>query len=243
MSFIDKAVLDQMRDFPYKRGSFEIENYLFGEHDVRAGCWILGETVYGDVSLANQPWKTYTVPVLAYLAHLDTVRLPSNVQERHDIEMTTGFSQTFTASLEVEVSVSAGFGSANVSSGIKASVGSSAGISKSTTQKRGITMVGPGVFNIYQMHIVYGHRAKGAGHLSGSFEYHRTLSSGGHDDLFYLSSVATDKVVPVASEHSVAPLSWDEIQKATLMDGFDPELNGGRWGINYSASTNPSRCY
>lgn len=243
MSFIDNAVLEAMRDFPYRKGSYEIENYLFGEDDVQAGCWILGDTVYGDVSIARQEWKTYTVPVLAYLSHLDTVRLPSNVEERHDVEVTAGFSQTFSASLEVEVSVSAGFASASVSSGIKSSMGFSSGVSNSSTQKRGITMTGPGRFNIYQMHIVYGHRAKGAGHLADRFEYQRTLESAGRNDLFYLSSIATDKVVPVSVEHSVAPLGWAEIQRATLMDGFDPLMNGGRWGIDYSARQNPSRCY
>ncbi|QXH50514.1 hypothetical protein KSS94_21600 [Pseudomonas fakonensis] len=58
MSFIDESMIKDIGNFPHKRGSYEIENYLFGSDGaVNAGCWIYDKTVYGDMRLGPQDWK------------------------------------------------------------------------------------------------------------------------------------------------------------------------------------------
>ncbi|MCY1450443.1 hypothetical protein D9M71_672480 [compost metagenome] len=58
-----------------------------------------------------------------------------------------------------------------------------------------------------------------------------------------MTSIATNTIVPVASKNSAAPLSWADIQEAALMEGYDAEINGGMWSIDYSAFDTPGSHY
>lgn len=244
MSFIDHDMVAAIGNFPFKRGSFEIENYLFGEQDgrVNPGCLVLGSTVCGDMKVGTQNWLTYSVPVMAYLVHTNTARVPTKVKHTQDVTVTAGYSSSFTAALETEVKVEAGFAVA-VGASLKLSAGSTDGIHGSTTRTQKVEIEGPGVFNIYQVHMVYAHCVTSAGALSRSFKYAKTMKSNGKQDLYFISSIATDTVVPVITRHSVAPLGWEEIQVALLMNGYDPDVNGGRFGFDFRAVELPGGRY
>ncbi|NBA98067.1 monalysin family beta-barrel pore-forming toxin [Pseudomonas sp. R5(2019)] len=230
-------------DFPFKRGSYEIDSFLYGEGKVQKGCMVLGNTVYGDVTIGGQSWATYTVPVMAYLVHVDTLPVPNNVEQTQSVDVTKGFSKSFGFQLEASYSVSAGISVVNVSSEIKVGFSTTETWSSSTTQKRELKLKGPGVFNIYQVHMVYGHCALSAGDLVDLFEYSKVGKVGNRSDLYYLSSIALDKLIPVAAADAIRPVSWEEIQREVLIKGYDVELNSGRWGIDFSARNNPFRCY
>ncbi|WP_165392189.1 monalysin family beta-barrel pore-forming toxin [Pseudomonas tructae] len=244
MSVIDKNVVAEIRNFPYKKGNYEIENYLFGEQDevVRPGCLMLGPTLRGDMAVAKRTWQTYSVPVMAYLSHLNTVRVPTKVKHTQEVAVTEGYSRSFTATLETEVSIGAGFIVACGLS-IKASIGTSQGIFGTTARTQKLEIEGPGVFNVYQVNIVYAHCVTSAGELASRFRYAKVLDVKGRKDLFFLSSIATDTVVPVVSEHSVMPVGWEEAQVALLMQGYDPEMNGGRFGFDFRAGDLPGGRY
>lgn len=71
---IDTKMVQQIGYMPEKRGSYEIDNYLLGEPGqvLNPGCWVRGRTIYGDMYIWNQNWGTYSVPVFAYLEHVQT---------------------------------------------------------------------------------------------------------------------------------------------------------------------------
>lgn len=242
MSFIDESMIKDIDNFPHKRGSYEIENYLFGSDGaVNAGCWIKDETVYGDMRLGPKDWGTYTTPIMAYLSHLNTVRVPSSVKHIQEVAVTEGYSSTFTSTLEMEVGLGGGFLLSAV--GGKLTSSTSEGIHGSTVNTRKVEMEGPGVFNIYQMHYVYAHCLTSAGNYLDFFKYAKYRQGKNREDLYILTSVATNSTVTVAGKHSIAPLGWDEIQVAALMNGYDVTWNRGRWALDWEAYNVPGCRY
>ncbi|MFK3816201.1 monalysin family beta-barrel pore-forming toxin [Pseudomonas sp. NPDC089407] len=242
MSFVDEAMVKRIADFPHKRGSYEVENYLFGSDGaVNAGCWVYDKTVYGDMRLGPQDWATYSTPVLAYLAHLNTVRVPSSVKHIQEVAVTEGYSSTFTSTLEVEVGLGAGYLLSAI--GGKLTSSSNEGIHGSTVNTRKVEMEGPGVFNIYQLHYVHAHCITSAGAFADSFNYSKFKQVNEREDLFILTSVASDATVAVAAKHSIAPLGWEEIQIAALMKGYNTEFNSGRFAFDWKARNLPGSRY
>ncbi|RWU25718.1 monalysin family beta-barrel pore-forming toxin [Pseudomonas alkylphenolica] len=244
MSYIDKKMVREIGYFPHQKGNYKIENYLFGTsgEEVKPGCWVLGSTVCGDMRIGHQNWMTFSVPVFAYLDHLVTVRVPTKVKHTQELAVTKGYSSSFSTTVETEISLGAGFVTAS-SASLKLSVSQTEGVHGSTTRTRKMEMEGPGVFNIYQMHIVYAHCATSAGKYADFFKYSKVREIDGREHLFFLTSIASDTIVPVASGNSCAPLGWEEIQQAVLMDGYDVEQNSGRWLLSFSAINKPGARY
>lgn len=235
--------------FEHLEGTYQIENYIFGDHtrDVVPGCWIYGDTVYGDVQIGFQQWATYSVPVMAYLVHVSTVRVPTQVKQQQDISVVEGYSSAFSTSVETDVGLGVGF-VGSMAIGVKASSSSTDGIHGSTTRTQKIEMEGPGVFNVYQLHVAYAHCATSAGSYADFFRYAKTLArptaeDPARTDLYFMTSIATDTIVPVSSENSQPPLSWADIQEAALMQGYDPQINGGMWSIDLGAYDTPGAHY
>jgi len=235
--------------FEHVEGSYEIENYLFGDQvdSVTPGCWIYGDTVYGDMRIGAENWGTYSVPVMAYLVHMNTVRLPTKVKHHQEVAVVNGYSSSVTSSIEADLSLGGGF-IAIAGGELKLTHSSTEGITGSTTRSQKIEMEGPGTFNIYQVHIAYAHCATSAGPFAHLFKYAKTIArptarQPDREDLFFMTSIATNTIVPVSSKNSSAPLSWADIQEAGLMEGYDPEVNGGMWSIDYSAFDTPGSHY
>ncbi|MFF7061098.1 monalysin family beta-barrel pore-forming toxin [Pseudomonas sp. NPDC008258] len=247
MSFIDQDMIKAIGDFPHKRGTYEIEKYLYGmDGKVNPGCWVFGDTVYGDLFLGNQNWGTYSTPILAYLEYLGMARVPGKVSHTEEVSTVEGYSRSFTSSLETEVSLGAGFLGSAI--GGKLTSSSTEGISKTHTRSQKIEMEGPGIFNFYQMHMVYAHCVTGAGGFADFFKYAKTktYSKAGRDDredLCIVTSIATSSVITVSAENSIRPLGWDEIQEAALMKGHQFPGNSGRWIFNYGAYHTPGNRY
>jgi len=245
MSFIDKEMIRQIDNFPHERGLYDIEKHLYGgDGKINAGCWIFGDTVYGDMYLGNQNWGTYSTPILAYLEYLGMARVPSSVTHTEEVSIVEGYSYAFTSSMETEVNLGAGFLGSVV--GGKLTSSTTEGISKSTGRSRKIEIEGPGIYNFYQMHLVYAHCVTGAGGFADFFKYAKTKQIGGEtfrEDLCILTSMATSSIITVASANSVKPLGWSEIQEAALMKGHNFPGNSGRWIFNYGAYHTPGSRY
>lgn len=245
MSIINKKMIEQIGYMPEKQGSYEIDNYLLGGvgEKINPGCWVRGRTVYGDMHIWNQGWGTYSVPVFAYLEHVKTLRIPQSTKYSHAVELTDGFSTCTTSTSEVEMSLGAGFIMVGAG-GVKLSSSYSEGIHGSTKRTQSFEIQGPGLYSIYQVNMVYAHLATSAGNLCDMFQYYQIKSdNAGREDLVFLTSVATETVLPVSSESSVVPLGWHEIQRAVLMEGYRAADNSGRWLFHGNAYSKPGSRY
>lgn len=244
MGFINKEMIRAIGNFPHKRGAYEIETYLYGvDGRVNPGCWVMGDTVYGDMFLGNQNWGTYSTPMLAYLEYLGMARVPSSVKHTEEVSTVEGYSRSFTSTLETEVGLGAGFLGSVI--GAKLTSSTTEGISGSNTQSRKIEMEGPGIFHFYQAHMVHAHCVTGAGHFADFFKYAKTkiYAKQDREDLCILTSIATGSIITVAAENSIRPLGWDEIQEAALMEGHNFPGNSGSWVFNYKAYSTPGNRY
>jgi len=231
--------VDEIAQYPLKRGSYDIEQYLMGD-ELKAGCWIDGDTAYGDVHCGNQDWATYTRPVFAYLQHVATVR--SNVQTEHEREVVVceGFSKSFSKGVQFTVGFSADFGPVNVGAELSSMFSVTETISRSESIKRALKVKGEGTVMVYQVHLVYAHHLTSAGVLSGQIPY--SLFSGAFDkdgrlmreDLTLLSSVVCDQLVPVRLEKSIKPLTWKEVNQAVLFKQYEQEPGARRWTFDFS---------
>lgn len=128
--------------------------------------------------------------------------------------------------------------------GVKLSNSYTEGIHGSTKRAESFEIQGPGVYNFYQVNLVFAHKVTSAGHLHGMFRYsRRATEQDGREDLCILTSVATDTVVPVTADLSIPPLGWHEIQKAVLMEHYKASDNSGRWLFHPSAYFKPGSRY
>lgn len=245
MSIIDSKSIQQIGFMPEKHGSYEIDNYLLGETGkvLNPGCWVRGRTIYGDMWIWNQNWGTYSVPVFAYLEHAQTVRIPSATKYTHAVEVTEGYSSSVTQTTEAEISVGSGFVMLGAG-GVKLSNSYTEGVHGSNKRTESYEIQGPGVYNFYQVHMVFAHKATSAGHLNDLFQYSKVAKDGsGREDLCFLTSIATDTVVTVPTDSSISPLGWHEIQRAVLMENYEASDNSGRWLFHASAYYKPGARY
>lgn len=242
---IDTKMVQQIGYMPEKRGSYEIDNYLLGEPGqvLNPGCWVRGRTIYGDMYIWNQNWGTFSVPVFAYLEHVQTVRIPSATKYTHAVEITEGFSSSVSHTTEAELSVGSGFVLLGAG-GVKLSNSYTEGVHGSNKRTESYEIQGPGVYNFYQVNMVFAHKATSAGHLESMFQYSQVATDGsGREDLCFLTSIATDTVVPVATDSSISPLGWHEIQKAVLMENYKASDNSGHWLFYPNAYHKPGSRY
>nr|WP_314877599.1 monalysin family beta-barrel pore-forming toxin [uncultured Pseudomonas sp.] len=246
MSIINTKMIEQISyEMPEKQGSYDIDNYLLGgaEQAPNPGCWVRGRTIFGDMWIGNQNWATFSVPVFAYLEHIQTVRLPSDSTYNRAVEIVQGFSSSVTHTTEIEVSLGTGFIKAGAG-GMKLSSSYTDGIHGSTKRTESFKLQGPGQYNFYQVNVVYAHLAESAGGLSPLFEYSQVKQHDeAREDLCFLTSIATDTIVPVLSSDSIEPLGWHEIQRAVLMKSYDASDNSGHFVFHLSARYKPGRSY
>ncbi|CAK9891032.1 MULTISPECIES: monalysin family beta-barrel pore-forming toxin [Pseudomonas] len=227
--------------FPFKQGSYEIDRYLFGEDTPQPGCWIKGNTTYGDVAYGGQSWATYTRPIFAYLVYADTVTAYENSEQTREVTITEGLSKSFTASIDQSYGFSINFGAINIGSEITSSTLYNEVWSESISTKRSLTVKGPNRFHIYQVHIVYAHQMTSAAKLDWLFKYRLLMPLVDKDnrvvrpDIVYLSSVASPQIVPLKHYNAVNPLSWEQINQAVLYEGFQREGVTGKWSFDYTA--------
>ncbi|WDY57040.1 monalysin family beta-barrel pore-forming toxin [Pseudomonas sp. PSKL.D1] len=244
MGVVTPETINAFRNYERKRGSFEVESHLYGtEGEINPGCWVIGDTVYGDMYLGDQNWGTFSRPVFAYLVHLGLARVPSSVTHTEQVSSVEGYSKSFTSALETEVHLGAGFLGSVLGGKLTSSM--TEGISHSTTKSREIEIVGPGVFHFYQMHMVFAHCLTGAGKFIDFFKYAqaRHVTSRNSTDLCILTSIATSSLITVAARNAVKPLEWEEIQAACLMTAYKFPVNNGMWRFNYDAYNQPGSCY
>lgn len=225
--------------YPRKEGSFEIEQYLIAG-ELRPGCWLKSDTVYGDVFCNGLARGTYTLPVFAYLEHVTTIRSDSNTEHEYEVVASQGFSKSFSSSIKKEFSFSATFDTANVAGKISEMSMTKETVSESTSVRRNLKLSGEGTIMVYQIHIVYAHLMTNGGQFVNEIPHNKHFLSYNDEgrlvgnDLAFLSSVVCDQLVPVKAEHAISPLSWKEVVQAVLFDQYEIRPGARRWMFDFS---------
>lgn len=217
-------------------GDFGIDLCLKNQ-DPPPGCWVDGETVYGDIYIKTQNWGTYTRPIFAYLKYVNTYTHPSGASQQYTTAQTVGLTETFTKELKASYSVGANIDLVNTGSSIETGFSKSSSWSQQTTQSWTTALQGPATFYIYQVALVYAHCATTAGKsCASSFKYQRTrVINDWRTDLYYLSSISKNDMVLLSKP--LIPLSWDQVQQYVLID------NWNTWYFDYNTYSDPFRRY
>lgn len=231
---------------PYalKRGSYELEKYLFAGPSLQRASWVVGKTIYGDVRIDHRPWSTFTRPVFAYLNYVDTFHCPGPADSRVKAMITVGHGEAFSQGMRVDYGVAPAIDRINTLSELSTGFEPSRSWSGTAKVARTIALPPPGHYVAYQLNLVYAHCARSAaGSLASAFAYHQQRLLGTRRDLFYLSEIATSKIVVVPARQAIDALNWDAVQKAVLKDGYRASDNSGQWNIDFSACGRSNQCY
>lgn len=225
----------RIEDLPIKRGGHAIERYLIGGRALNSGCWIKGKTVYGDVSIGGKAWGTYTRPVFAYLEPLEVIDYSREWNKPPLASFAVGHSARFIRETGVSYSVSPAIERVNALSSLF--TGYTGGLSWGAPGVRKVPVVPceSGSYIIYQLYLVYAHCATSAGETHASaFRTSKRLTTGGRDDLFYLSAISTQQHIVKPIDKSIPPLNWEDVQREVLLNGYETSSNTGKWAFDYS---------
>ena len=230
--------------YPLKRGSYELEKYLFSAPALKRGSWLAGKTIYGDVRIDHQAWSTFTRPVFAYLSYLDTFNGRGQSDSSVNAMINVGHGEAFSQGMRVDYGVAPAIDRVNTFSELSTGFEPARSWGSAAKTARTIVLTPPGRFVAYQLNLVYAHCARSAaGKLASAFAYHQQRVVGTRRDLYYLSEIATSKVVVVAAQHAIDALTWDGVQKIVLKDGYQALDNSGHWAIDFSACGRSNQCY
>lgn len=235
---IDSVKNPKINGFAVKTGSYAIERNLVGGSRLAPGCWVNGKTVYGNIQIGPQAWATYTRPVFAYLAPVDTLRLNGLKNQRHDITFFQGHNKQFIREVDAAYVVAPTIERVNILSGIHTGFADDIAWGAPRDHRVTLMLPGSGVFALYQMNLVYAHCALAAGAGAGSAFRTRKLRvrAGADGDLCFLSAISTAVYAAVPDALATQPLAWDALQRTVLTEGHDVERNAGVWSFDFSAS-------
>lgn len=201
--------------------------------DLNPGCWLKGKTVKSPITCGGKTWDAYSVPVFAYLVSHPLIALESVEGQKKKVKVTQGFSSTFTQHIEAGLSIEAkGMGAEMKVSFDKSDTWSSSSEIEIETEFKGGENYYP-----YQLHVVYAHWLLDASEVDEYFspfrivmpvvnEHQQVL----REDLYFLSSVATQTVQHALADTEVEELEWEEIQQYVLAH-FDAGSNEGKWSF------------
>lgn len=229
--------------YPIKRGSYEIDNYLFAGRELQPAAWVEGRTLYGDIQIDHQAWATFSRPVFAYLSFVDTFQCFEQ-KSRAEAMVSIGYGTSFRQGLRVDYRVAPAIDRVNTLSELSTGFEPRQAWSMAPAVVRTIPLRGPGKFVAYQLQLVYAHCARSAaGRLASVFHYHQQALKGKQRDLWYLSEIATSKVVVVPAQQAISALGWDAVQRIVLLEGYRAADNSGRWSMDFSACARSYQCY
>jgi len=231
----DRAATHSAVDWPLKKGNHNIERYLLAGKHLNLACWVDGQTVYGDVTIAGQAWGTYTRPVFAYLAAVETLNYSAGAPSPQ-VAFGEGHSKVFRWDVDAEYSVQPAIDRVNKLSNLRTGYIDSVAWGDPGSSKVSVSLATTGNFAVYQLHLVYAHCATSAGKaLETVFKVSRQRALKDRVDLIYLSYLATRQYVAVCNEKALLPLTWQSVQRHVLIDGYEPASNTGCWAFDFSA--------
>lgn len=206
------AIRDPSEFQPKLSSSYKVYNRLMDEKDPKRGCFVGGETVYGDVTIGGSRYMAYSTPVFAYLAYFDTISIVG--EKEKTIEYSEGVTASFTGDIKTKITFDAGINLVNTSSEIE--LGFSASVAwSSTTKTTEKTTLKDGTYNLYQIAFVYAQQVVGAwDQCHKFFDYSvgaKSPNSTSGSDLIYFIALNTNKIKTIG-KNPKTPLSWNDIQ-------------------------------
>ncbi|UVL25380.1 monalysin family beta-barrel pore-forming toxin [Pseudomonas donghuensis] len=233
--------------FPLKCGSYEIERYLIGDQNFTRGCWLDGQSIYGDVNFKERKWPTISRPVFAYLAYVDTRLIQGTGNQTMEVTAAQGHHLWFFKGTAKDCSVAPAIDQVNAFSNLQTGMNSEQAWAPARPQKQSLLVPGGETYLVYQVALVYAHRAFGAADTIGSlFSSNHTCvtRTEGRKDLLFLSSVTTNRLCARELDREVEqPLSRDDLFKLILLDKYSAAVNAGAWSFDMDALNDPRKRY
>ncbi|CAK9891033.1 MULTISPECIES: monalysin family beta-barrel pore-forming toxin [Pseudomonas] len=233
--------------FPVMCGSFETVRYLMDGQQLRPGAWVDGQTVYGDFTFSGRKWATFTRPVFAYLAYVDTQLRHPGTDQTPNVSSAQGHELWFFKGAEKDYAVSPAIDVVNTHSELMTGFSDKQAWARVKARQHTFLLPSSTTYSIYQMHLVYAHCVVGAADAVGSlFSLSRRFvgRSDGRADLYFLSSVATSQLGACATDQQLLePLSRESLMKTILIDGHSPGINTGVWSLDLDARDNLRKQY
>lgn len=230
----------EIRNLPFKEGTYEIDRYLFAEGASSYGCWVQGMTVEGDVSYLGSSWNVLTRPIFAYLEYLKPLVNKLSVEQTFKVTTHQGMSKSYATAVSKTYGAGIKLGAIKLGADIiEASVYGEA-FSESSTDECSLAVPARETNYVYQVNMVYAHKMLAGGKLKRAADdnlvdlvvddYDRVV----RQDLVFLTSFATQKIVMLPSADSINPFSWEQIKKAVLFEGYQhygEQGDIGFWGF------------
>lgn len=210
-----------------RKGSYEIERYLYGAQGLQAGSWVAGQTVFGKIEAGGVAVECFTRPVYAYLSYCSRVqenRTDDYVSRQH---YWCGLSREFLADAGVSFKFSAGINRVNALSRIVTDLPAGVLWGAPSGFARDVYLSGSSPFLIYQVNIVYAHCLAGGG--AGS-----TVFSEVSGQRLLVSAIATNSLVAVAEAQAFSAIDWQVAKQAVL-----ERAGQGALQFDYSAKDVP----
>ncbi|RWU25325.1 monalysin family beta-barrel pore-forming toxin [Pseudomonas alkylphenolica] len=221
------------------KGSYSIEKYLFGSSEPKPGCWVKGQTVVGNMTIAGRVVKCFTRPIYAYLVYCGAAKGSSNDVYIQRQAFSTGFSTHFLSDLAMPFAFPPAVERVNGLSQIVSGVPATTLWAAPGQIFEDIYLDGVEPYAVYQVHMAYVHRP-----LADSLKMVKAdpgiasvfCEAGGQSVL--VSSVALVRGFAIQARHAVDPLEWGTI-KTRVLDGVAKET----WQFDETASQSSSHCY
>ncbi|SDQ98040.1 MULTISPECIES: monalysin family beta-barrel pore-forming toxin [unclassified Pseudomonas] len=231
----------EIRNLPFKEGAYEIDRYLFAKGAPSYGCWVNGLTVEGNVSYLGSTWVVLTRPIFAYMDYLKAL---SNLIDKDQIVKETinqGLSKSYATAVSKTYGAGVKLGAIKLGAEITESSVYGETFSESSSVECSLTLPAHSTNYMYQVNMVYAHKMLAGGKLKQAAdnnlvdlvvdEFHRVT----REDLIFLTSFATQKIVLLPDDTSINPYSWEQIKRSVLFEGYQHynEEQGeiGFWGF------------
>lgn len=234
--------IDRFALLPVLAGSYSIDKFLLGSEMLQPGCWVEGATVFGKVSINGKLFSTYSRPVFAVMTHVASKRTQGQHAETFEVSIDEGFSPYFFSSLKGEYTVSSALDLVNICSELSLGLSAKRTWSVPVKTLREVELPAAAQVHIYQQSFVYAHCVVGGCSQQQAFTHGYAVNQPRPDSLFYLSSVATSKVVVVEAANATSPFSWSslyqDVAKRVLMFEVTDPVH-----IDFSADQSAHRRY
>ncbi|KJK18524.1 monalysin family beta-barrel pore-forming toxin [Pseudomonas sp. 2(2015)] len=233
--------------FPLKSGSYEIERYLIGDRNFNRGCWVSGQSIYGEVSFKGRKWPTISRPVFAYLAYVDTRVIQATGNQSLEVSAAQGHHLWFFKGTAKDCSVAPAIDQVNAFSNLQTGMDSEQAWAPARPHKQSLLVPGSTTYLVYQVALVYAHRVFAAADTIGglfSSNHACVVSTGGKNDLILLSSVATSRLCAREQvQGAQPPLSRDDLFKLILLDNYSTAGDARAWSFDMDALVDPRKRY
>ncbi|QVM95772.1 monalysin family beta-barrel pore-forming toxin [Pseudomonas sp. SORT22] len=216
----------EIRNLPFIESDYEIDHYLFAEGASNYGCWVNRDTVKGHVNYLGSSWDVETRAIFAYLEYLRPLVNKLSVEQTFKVTTQQGMSKSYATAISKTYGAGIKLGAIRLGAEITESSVYGETFSESSTDECSLSVPAHATNYVYQVNMVYANKMLGGGKFKLAAdnnivdlvvdEFQRVT----REDLIFLTSFATQKIVMLPSDASINPYSWEQIKKSVLFEGY-----------------------